>query len=378
MSETSDTEFLVALADARPTIDGIVDFVNSHPELGHEEVECSAHLMGVLREAGFEVTAGVGGMPTAFRAEIAGGLPGRTVGVVALYDAPASLRADGVVDPIHSCGHGPQSAGVVGAALAFAAGRQSHAGRFVVVGCPADEIHSPLTRSIGGGKGVSAAQGVWDDIDVALYPHPEFIDTVWTKTLWMRRETALVVGERTLSRDGVSTPVAALAALATITEQTDPAQIIIERVVFDGDVEEGSGAVLEATFLSYSETEEGLETQMEPVRRLLGPAAWTQAGIVPAVRPDAAVTALVADAFAAAGRGFDADPPALPFPTDFGHVSRRVPSALVGIGRAEGWGYHTPLGAVQFAGPEGREIAEATARVIGLSVLRLGPPVAAS
>ena len=378
MSETSDSEFLSSLTEVQPTIDGIVDFVNSHPELGHEEVECSAHLMGVLRNAGFEVTAGVGGMPTAFRAEIAGGLPGRTVGVVALYDAPASIRDDGVVDPIHSCGHGPQSAGVVGAALAFAAGREDFAGRFVVIGCPADEIHSPLTRSMGGGKGVSAAQGVWDDIDVALYPHPEFIDTVWTKTLWMRRETALVVGERTLSRTGVSTPVSALSALARIVEETDPAQIIIERVVFDGDVEEGSGAVLEATFLSYSETEEGLETQMEPVRRLLGPATWTQAGIVPAVQPDAAVTGLVADAFAAAGRGFDIDPPALPFPTDFGHVTRRVPSALVGVGRAEGWGYHTPRGAVEFAGPEGKEIAEAIARVIGLSALRLGEPGSAS
>jgi len=376
MGETSDGQFLSALAEAGPTIDGIVDFVNAHPELGHEEVECSAHLVGVLHDAGFEVNTGIGGMPTAFRAEIAGGRPGRTVGVVALYDAPASLRDDGVVDPIHSCGHGPQSAGVLGAALAVAAGREQFAGRFVVVGCPADEIHSPLTRSLGGGKGVSAAQGVWDDIDVALYPHPEFIDTVWTKTLWMRRETALVVGERTLSRSGVSTPVAALAALAGIVEATDPAEIIIERVVFDGDVEEGSGAVLEATFLSYSHTEEGLETQMEPIRRLLGPATWTQAGIVPAVRPDAAVTAVVADAFAAAGRGFDFDPPGLPFPTDFGHVSRRVPSALVGVGRAEGWGYHTPLGAEQFAGPAGKEMAEAIARVIGLSVLRLSEPAA--
>jgi hypothetical protein len=39
----------------------------------------------------------------------------------------------------------------------------------------------------------------------------------------------------------------------------------------------------------------------------------------------------------------------LPFGTDFGNVSQRVPAALIGIGRPGGWAFHTDGGAEQFA-----------------------------
>jgi metal-dependent amidase/aminoacylase/carboxypeptidase family protein len=372
----ADQGYREAVVAGAAGIQETLDFVTAHPELAHQEVETAAHLVTRLRDAGYEVTEGVAGMPTAFRAELDFARPGATVGVIAVYDAPASIDAAGRVDPVHSCGHGPQAAGVIGAAVALAAVRDELAGRVVIVGCPADEIHSPLTRELGSGKALTAERGVWDDIDVALYPHPEFIDTVWPASLFMRRETALVVGRRTLRRDVVSTPLAAMAAVSRISDELDPATLIIESVTVDGDVEEGAGMTFEARFLLFARSEADLDRLSADVHERLGAngvdVGWTTSASISEVRPDARVTALVGDAFAAAGRDFDADPPALGFATDFGNVTQVVPAALVGVGRAEGWRYHTPDGAEEFAGLAGTENARAIAEVIGLSVIRIG------
>src|SRR5207248_5814321 len=96
-------------------------------------------------------------------------------------------------------------------------------------------------------------------------------------------------------------------------------------------------------------------------------AAWRPGRLVPGIRPDASVTAAVADAFAAACRGFESDPPQLPFATDFGNISRRAPAALIGVGRPEGWAFHSDDGAEQFASPAGIDAAMTMARVLALS-----------
>ena len=59
-------------------------FVHEHPELSHEERDCSRYLCDVLEGAGLEVERGVAGMETAFRATLRGSRPGRSVGLVAL------------------------------------------------------------------------------------------------------------------------------------------------------------------------------------------------------------------------------------------------------------------------------------------------------
>ncbi|WP_291037369.1 M20/M25/M40 family metallo-hydrolase [Herbiconiux sp.] len=371
MTETTDTAFRTAVAEAETTIRGIVDFVHEHPELAHREIETSRFLVETLRDAGYAVTEGVAGMPTAFRAELGFGAPGNSVGVIAVYDAPASIDDEGQVNPIHACGHGPQAGGVLGAALALAAVKDELAGSVVIVGCPADEIHSPLTRELGSGKALTAARGVWDDIDVALYPHPEFIDTVWPTSLLMRRETARVVGRRTLRRDVESAPLVALANVAKVAAALDPATLIIESVTLDGDVEESAGMVFEAAFLVFAWSEAELDSLAAELHELIGPASWSTTAEIADVKPDAGVTALVADAFAAAGRDFVSDPPALGFATDFGNVTQVTRAAIVGVGSPDGWRYHTSRGAEEFAGPAGLANAVATAEVIGLSVIRI-------
>jgi metal-dependent amidase/aminoacylase/carboxypeptidase family protein len=366
-------DVLAAIARQTDTIRATMRFVHEHPELGHEEHECSRYLCEVLAAAGLQVDPGVGGMETAFRASLHGERSGAVVGLVCLYDAVTAVRPDGRVEPVHSCGHGCISGAVVGAALALADLREGLAGTVIVMGCPSDEIHAPGSITRGGGKSVSAEAGLWDDVDAALYAHPEFIDTVSLESRWMQRAIATVSGSRSLATADQPPVEAALAALETARAQI-PDDVMLERLELDGDVEEGTGLVLRATFLVFADEEEGVETGLRVVRVALPQASWQLGRLVEAVRPDDRVTAAVASAFRALGRDFVSDPPRLPFATDFGNISRRCPAALIGVGREGGWSFHTDEGAAQFASAAGEEAAVTIAQMLALAAADLAEP----
>ncbi len=370
----ADAELIAAVAAQRAAIAGTVAFVHANPELAHEEHLCAAHLAGRLGEAGLYVERDVAGLGTAFRAALAGERAGRRVGIAALYDAVAAVREDGSVEAVHSCGHGLIAGAVVGAALALAPLREQLAGELVVVGCPADEIHAPGTIERGGGKWLTAAAGVWDDYDAVLYAHPEFIDTVWQASMWMRRDTFAVADTRSLRDDVAQPPVEAIGTLLRAAADVPRTRLMIERLVLDGDVEEGTGLVLTGSLLFFADDEAGIERSALDVRTALSGAAWRAGRLVPGIRPDARVTAAVAGALAAAGRGFEPDPPPLPFATDFGSISRRAPAALIGVGRPEGWAFHTDQGAAQFASTAGLDVAADMATVLALATVRLTEP----
>ena len=313
-------------------------------------------------------------MATAFRATLRGAEPGRTVGIVALYDAVASVPPEGGIVPVHSCGHGPIAASVIGAIAALADHRDRLAGRVVVMGCPADEIHAPGTVAHGSGKARSAEAGAWDDVDAALYAHPEYIDTVSQASLWMRRLEVRVAGTRSLvegaeqaTLDAVERGLAAVRALPA-------GRAILEHLELDGDVEEGGGMTARLVFLVWADDEDGLEALARPLREAVPAGTWTVVTTVPSIVPDARLTAVVAGAFRAAGRAFVADPPTLPFATDFGALTRRVPSALIGVGRPGGWRFHTPAGAEEFASEDGVAAALTMAEVHALAAARLTAP----
>jgi metal-dependent amidase/aminoacylase/carboxypeptidase family protein len=372
MTVVPDSTVLEAVAARERDIREISDFILEHPELSHEEHRTSKELGDRLEAAGYRVERGAGALPTAFRAELSTGRPGGTVGLLAVYDAaPAHRTSDGETVATHSCGHSAQSAGVVGAALALADLGDALTGTVVVVGCPADEIHAPATQRLGSGKALTAARGVWHDMDAALYIHPEFLDAVWTESLWMRRETAIVSGARTLRNDVEPEPFAAFRRLAPLLESLDRGRVMVETVVLDGDVEEGSGLSLRAQFLVFARSEEDIDLLLEPVREALPDARWERGNAIEAIRPDARVSAAVRDALDAAGRPVREDLPPLPFATDFGNVTRVVPAALIGVGRPEGWAFHTEAGEPQFAGPEGVAMAQSIAQVLALAGSRL-------
>jgi metal-dependent amidase/aminoacylase/carboxypeptidase family protein len=347
-------------------------FVHEHPELSHEEHECARHITNVLEGAGLEVECGIAEMATAFKATLAGELPGRSVGLVCLYDAVPVFRPDGSIEPVHSCGHDAISGGVVATALALADLREELPGRLVVFGCPGDEIPAPLTVELGGGKAVSTAAGLWDEIGAALYAHPEFEDTVFLQSRWMRRDRAMVTGTRSLQGE-TEAPIEAVVAPTEAVKRLPPADAIVEHVQLEGDVEEGGGLSARIHFLLRADEEAGLDALAAPLRQALPDAVWSSDPVVCGLRPDDEVTRAVKDAMASLGRHFVDDPGRLPFGTDFGNVSRRVPSALIGIGRPGGWAFHTDEGAEQFE-QDGEECALSIAQVLALTSFRLLQP----
>ncbi|MDX6631387.1 MAG: hypothetical protein QOH00_3633, partial [Gaiellales bacterium] len=234
---------------------------------------------------------------------------------------------------------------------------------------------APGTVARAGGKLLSLEAGLWNDVDAALYCHPEFLDTVNLRSLWMRRDRLVVTGARSLRDDAVQEPLAALQALVAATESQPADRLMLEHVTFDGDVEEGTGLYLEATALLFAEDADELATLTEAVRNAVPSGGWSQGRTVQGVRSDAGVAATVAGAFLAAGRsGFVPDPPPLPFATDFGNISQALPSALIGVGREGGWAFHTDEGAAQFASEDGVDATLTMARVLALTARRLGEP----
>ena len=144
-----------------------------HPELGLHEERASRLLRGALDEAGFEIEAGVGDMPTAFVASYESG-DGPTIGVLGEYDAlPGLSQAVSAerepVDaggPGHGCGHNLFGTAGVGAAIAVARAldRGDAAGEIRFYGCPAEETLV--------GKTFMARDGVFDDLAAAVTWHP--------------------------------------------------------------------------------------------------------------------------------------------------------------------------------------------------------------
>ncbi len=141
-------------------------------EVGYQEVESSALLQATLREADFDVEAGIAGMPTAFVAESGSGRP--IIAVLAEFDALPGLsqtrsakrepRAGSSAG--HACGHHLFGAGSVAAAMAVADWLEDtdRPGTIRVYGTPAEEG--------GAGKVYLVRDGLFDDVDAALHWHP--------------------------------------------------------------------------------------------------------------------------------------------------------------------------------------------------------------
>lgn len=141
-------------------------------EVGYQETESSALLQAQLRDAGFEIEAGVAEIPTAFIAEWGSGGP--VIGVLAEFDALPGITQDRV--PVrsliegkgaaHACGHHLFGTAATAAALAVKAWLEEtgQPGRIRLYGTPAEEG--------GAGKVYLVRDGLFDDVDVVLHWHP--------------------------------------------------------------------------------------------------------------------------------------------------------------------------------------------------------------
>jgi aminobenzoyl-glutamate utilization protein B len=144
----------------------------SYAELACEEHRSSALLVKLLRDRGFEVDAGVAGMPTAFVARWGNGAP--VIGINCEYDALAGLSQKVMADkdplvedaPGHGCGHNILGVGSVLAAVAVKEWllQTDAKGTVVVFGAPAEEICI--------GKPYMARAALFEGMDAIIDWHP--------------------------------------------------------------------------------------------------------------------------------------------------------------------------------------------------------------
>lgn len=140
-------------------------------EMGYKEVKSSELLQKTLANAGFKITKGVAGIPTAFVAEYGSGLP--VIGILGEYDALPGLSQQAVPEKIsaggvagHACGHHLFGTASTAAAIAVKdwLNDGKHSGTIRFYGCPAEEG--------GSGKVYMVREGLFNDLDVALHWHP--------------------------------------------------------------------------------------------------------------------------------------------------------------------------------------------------------------
>ena len=154
------------------TVITVADQLWEWAELGYLETQSSGLLQSTLAEAGFEINAGIGDIPTAFTASFGTSAP--VIGIMGEFDALPGISQAAVpyTETIegkpsgHACGHNLFGAGSLGAALAvkdwLIASGQPGTVRFY--GTPAEEG--------GSGKVYLVRAGAFNDVDVALHWHP--------------------------------------------------------------------------------------------------------------------------------------------------------------------------------------------------------------
>jgi amidohydrolase len=156
---------------------GLALQIHAHPELAFKEAQAAGWLTAFLEARGCQVERGVGGLPTAFRAEIPGAGPGATIAIMAEYDALPNIG--------HACGHNVIATAGAGAGAALAAAslagpaKLPYPGRVVVIGTPAEEGGAGKVRLMEG--------GAFRDVDVAMMIHPRCGTQLWRPTLGLTK-----------------------------------------------------------------------------------------------------------------------------------------------------------------------------------------------
>ena len=149
-----------------------VDMVFSFGELGFQEIETSKYLTGLLRKAGFTVTEGVAGMPTAWVATWGSGKP-----VIALGSdidgIPQASQKPGVAyrepmlegGPGHGEGHNSGQAVIITAAIAI----KKIMERDKLPGTI--KLWPGVAEELLGGKAYLVREGVFRDVDLTIFTH---------------------------------------------------------------------------------------------------------------------------------------------------------------------------------------------------------------
>ena len=141
-------------------------------EVGYMEVKSTALLQSELRTAGFTITTGIAGEPTAFIAEFGSGKP--VIAILGEFDALPGLSQAATPQrnpliaggPGHDCGHHLFGTASTAAAIALKEWMQANnvKGTLRMIGTPAEEG--------GAGKVYMVRDGVFKDVDAVIAWHP--------------------------------------------------------------------------------------------------------------------------------------------------------------------------------------------------------------
>ncbi len=143
-----------------------------YAELAFLESKSSLLLQSQLKDAGFQVEAGVADMPTAFVATFGSGKP--VIGILAEFDALPGVAQEAVPEKKtiqgqaagHACGHHLFGVASMAAAIEVKEWlkRTGKSGTIKLYGTPAEEA--------GSGKIYMVRAGLFNDVDAVLHWHP--------------------------------------------------------------------------------------------------------------------------------------------------------------------------------------------------------------
>ncbi|TGY89949.1 amidohydrolase [Marinicauda algicola] len=139
-------------ADYAAHLEGLYRHFHANPELSFVEGETAARLAAELREAGFEVTEGVGetglvavmengeGPTVLLRADMDALPMEEDTGLEFASTVTQEDRSGNVFPVMHACAHDTHMTALVGAARWFSNNRDAWSGKLILIGQPAEEI----------------------------------------------------------------------------------------------------------------------------------------------------------------------------------------------------------------------------------------------
>ncbi|AJF68776.1 M20 family metallopeptidase [Streptomyces vietnamensis] len=234
---------------------GLSHALHADPELAYEEHRAARRITDLVKRAGFDVTRGAYGLPTAFRATA--GTGDLVVAICAEYDALPGIG--------HACGHNVNGSASVAAALALAPLADDLGITVALLGTPAEES--------GGGKVDMIRAGAFDDVAAAMMVHAAPQDTVGLTTLAISSLSVAYSGvpahAAAMPHRGVNAADAmmiAQVAIAAHRQQMVPGAVVSGVVTSAGDAANVIPARATATYDVRARTSEELAELQARVR----------------------------------------------------------------------------------------------------------------
>jgi amidohydrolase len=141
--------------DLQPKAVEMANHIFDNPEVGQQEYKTKQYLVDILKENGFKVEEGVGGLETSFRAEFNTGEKGPAIAFIAEYDALPKIG--------HACHHHIIASSSVNCAIAMSRMSKELCGKIVCLGTPAEELMDA--------KGTMIRNGALEGIDAGMMFH---------------------------------------------------------------------------------------------------------------------------------------------------------------------------------------------------------------